>query len=592
MTSNFDITKGKYSLNRVSANPVFHQDVIKTGNKDNAKLQKMFNAFDVDRDEVISTEEQVEFVKFFKTFDTNKDGQLSTAEFDAYVDGNVIRDFFQKVMNAMNQSESVPLAEAEAFANQYKSALPEDTVAVNKKITNSKNTSESEAAETQKKQDSAAKIDSTGTGTIEIQDSVQKPVPERSEADNNQTLHKYVVQMDESFTQIIKKSLKAQGIEKPTPEQIKEAKEQFKLDNPKAIKTNRKGYEFLLVGAEVKLRGNVSYAKDSDATIADWCKKYPHLVLYPQAKSSTGKTAQAAKSKSIKPTKPAKSQDERKSEIQKNLENITPDLSPKMEIDEKLQKTADSITEAQKIAPDFKKSLDDILTHDIVGADSARISMSRINKYNVAYIVDDTTANRIDNVLGLNKNDVKKRILAPMVERAGEVGAISEEEKEVINGKLSLDDMQGWINTLSERIKSADSAIKKEAAENKSAVQQEQTALKLINDNKELFANSLQSLVRMVDMAENQQDEVKKSNENLQNAVLQDGTEIFIKRDDSGEIIAVAIKNSNSTQKTDVVFADGQAAFQTVNDKEPIIINGTMFNFAEIKALAERIFVK
>ena len=40
MTSNFDITKGKYSLNRVSANPVFHQDVIKTGNKDNAKLQK------------------------------------------------------------------------------------------------------------------------------------------------------------------------------------------------------------------------------------------------------------------------------------------------------------------------------------------------------------------------------------------------------------------------------------------------------------------------------------------------------------------------------------------------------------------------
>ena len=221
MTSNFDITKGKYSLNRVSANPVFHQDVIKTGNKDNAKLQKMFNAFDVDRDEVISTEEQVEFVKFFKTFDTNKDGQLSTAEFDAYVDGNVIRDFFQKVMNAMNQSESVPLAEAEAFANQYKSALPEDTVAVNKKITNSKNTSESEAAETQKKQDSAAKIDSTGTGTIEIQDSVQKPVPERSEADNNQTLHKYVVQMDESFTQIIKKSLKAQGIEKPTPEQIK-----------------------------------------------------------------------------------------------------------------------------------------------------------------------------------------------------------------------------------------------------------------------------------------------------------------------------------------------------------------------------------
>lgn len=120
-----------------------------------------------------------------------------------------------------------------------------------------------EAAETKKKEEAAA--------------AAEAEAKRKKEAEAPKS-HKYTVQPDESFTTVIKKALKAQGIENPTAEQIEAAKEQFKKDNPGAVKTNRSGYEYLLVGAEVNLPAKVDAPLDKTAAEAQWAKNHPELV--------------------------------------------------------------------------------------------------------------------------------------------------------------------------------------------------------------------------------------------------------------------------------------------------------------------------
>ncbi|MDR1327450.1 MAG: hypothetical protein LBJ74_03490 [Heliobacteriaceae bacterium] len=92
---------------------------------------------------------------------------------------------------------------------------------------------------------------------IESENEEEKP-KEKPVEEKPAELHSYTVQNGESFTNIIKKSLQAQGIENPTAEQIKEAKEEFKKNNPDAVKTSKKsGVEYLLVGAKVNLTGKL-----------------------------------------------------------------------------------------------------------------------------------------------------------------------------------------------------------------------------------------------------------------------------------------------------------------------------------------------
>src|SRR5574344_329590 len=75
---------------------------------------------------------------------------------------------------------------------------------------------------------------------------------EEEETENSE-LNPYTVQYKDRFDDVIKKDLKAQGIDNPTDEQIKEAKETFKKNNPDAIKTTKSGTEYLLVGSKIKL---------------------------------------------------------------------------------------------------------------------------------------------------------------------------------------------------------------------------------------------------------------------------------------------------------------------------------------------------
>ena len=92
------------------------------------------------------------------------------------------------------------------------------------------------------------------TGEMRIQSAAQKP---------SDGLYTYTVQANESYTELMKKVLHAQGIANPTPQQITDMKNQFQADNPGAVRKTKKGVEFLLVGSSVKLRADIGDRQNS-----------------------------------------------------------------------------------------------------------------------------------------------------------------------------------------------------------------------------------------------------------------------------------------------------------------------------------------
>lgn len=88
--------------------------------------------------------------------------------------------------------------------------------------------------------------------------------PYSNEIPTTKELHSYTVQNGESLTSVLKKQLFAMGITNPTKKQIEEAKVEFKKNNPNAVKRNKHGVEYLLVGAKVQLSGDGSKIIDKN----------------------------------------------------------------------------------------------------------------------------------------------------------------------------------------------------------------------------------------------------------------------------------------------------------------------------------------
>lgn len=79
----------------------------------------------------------------------------------------------------------------------------------------------------------------------------------------------YTVQNGETLTGLLKKSLKAQGIENPTKEQIAEAKAEFIKNNPKGVH-GPKGKEILWAGDVVKIAGNLEDKNNAEQVKNDY----------------------------------------------------------------------------------------------------------------------------------------------------------------------------------------------------------------------------------------------------------------------------------------------------------------------------------
>lgn len=312
----------KFDLTQVSTEGITKEEAAK---KD-AKLIEIFNVLDSDKDGKLSAKELADAMDIFGSYDTDGNKKLSKKELDALADDinatlgtsgkerikrSDIKDFLGNIMAASKNDEkkavSAVLAEAkmqqaqaeheqkmQKLDNEAKKLGYEPTnnegVYYNKeknayvmydeasktfkpaKYDNEKKSFEfktedeikaDEAAEAKKKEEAAA--------------AAEAEAQRKKEAEAPKT-HKYTVQPDESFTSVIKKALKAQGIENPTAEQIEAEKEQFKKDNPGAIKKTKSGYEYLLVGAEVNLPAKVDAPLDKAAAEAKWAQNHPELV--------------------------------------------------------------------------------------------------------------------------------------------------------------------------------------------------------------------------------------------------------------------------------------------------------------------------
>ena len=700
----------KYDVTKVSTESVNQEEVAKK----NAKLIEIFKRFDISKDGKLDSTEMAMAMDYFSSLDESGDDKISKKEFqeaaEAFneemqltgkdkVDAKDLKTFIKNLFSA---TKNDPTEETQKLLSQYLKEQQNIQLEEKQRLIDDdakrRGWEWSQDGAYWDKEDNKYYLpNAEGTEFVEVHwsDSEQrfKVMSAEELAELNAALEKqraqqeaadeeaknktygYVVQSGDKFTEVMTKVLQAQGIENPTEEQIAEAKEQFKKDNPNAIRTTSSGYEFLMVGEQVKLRGEVEYAKNSQEAVAQWAQDNPDLVwkpktekvqeeaaeeeaeevqqrangdLTPDEKAQADKAAQEAgyrktncigiyyddankqhykynpetgqleklDATTVNPNgtyfleettedgtvtkyydkngnevteeeynklSQEKTLEERAKDVKKASDSIMPDTTA-------LTNKAKAIEEAKTQAAQATKELEEILSHDWIGDGDFIKAMKDKTKYNkdtMAYIVygiEGSIAEKIDNMFGLDEEDVYNYIIIPLREKSKELGLNVTDVTE----DSSLQEMQDAIALMAANIKAVEEETT-EAAE----------GAKKINENKELFVKSNNSLARVVDMAENNPDSVTRgtTEKGSEYCSLEDGTEIFIKRDKEGNIISVQIYNPGgpdnhydiSYNASGTVFFDPDGKY-TGSGGYKEKIEDAPFDFDKIKALAERIF--
>ena len=634
----------KYDFTKVSTSEVTREEIVKKNNR----LIDIFKHFDTDKDGKLNSAEMAKAMEAIDSFDTSGNDKLSKKELQKAAeqfneaknltgDNKVkAKDFKEFVKNMFAATKGDTMADTQKVLEEYEKQQAQlkkqafwaelDKAAADWGFEPTKNEGVywSEQEKMYAKYDAENKSLRYAKWNNETQEfefmtdeeinaaraANQNPVEKEEETPE---LHKYTVQPGESFKKKKKKSLAAQGIENPTDEQIAQAKEQFKKDNPDAVKTLKNGYEFLDVGAEVNLQGEVESPMTSEEAEIAWAKANPNLVSeawikdHPDVKLDRTPPAgedpvdPAGGDPKAKGTGDPKTPEQRAADVKAMADDIAPDYTPKEKLNDRLQNGAKEVANNQEKGKKAKENIDNILDYEWTGADSFRSAMNNkeyYNKYTIAYIVDENIAERIDNVLGLDKKDVYKYILTPLKEAASEVPGVDKDYIASINEDMSLEEMQEVINNLSKEIKDEDEFVTEEANKNLAAVNDEAADLKKLKNNEEFIKKSNLSLARVVDMVENEPDNVTftKGEDGREYAELPDGTAIRITRDDDGNIKYVDIMNPGGPDSTfDIGYRQSGNMYFDPDGKsdgsgkyKESIQGG--FDFAKIKALAERIF--
>lgn len=236
MSEDYKINGSSYDLSKVPKKALEKDDTIKK----NKAFDLIFDALDKNKkDAKLDSKELATFFSNLKKADTDKNKDISQRELEAIT----------KELNKQNSGRTeIKVADVEGFFSHVMAEASDvddkDKISVEEAL---------------KAEDS----DNTDTDTDTDTDS-----------DDSSGTHSYTVQMDEDYTDIIKRSLKAKGVEEPTEEQIKTEKENFEKNNPGAVKRNKSGVEYLLVGAQVKLEGELENKDNSQEQIDLWVDKY------------------------------------------------------------------------------------------------------------------------------------------------------------------------------------------------------------------------------------------------------------------------------------------------------------------------------
>ncbi len=316
----------RFDVNQVSKEGISKEEIEKAAKKNN-RLLNIFKAFDADGDGALSAKELANAMDTFGVYDKDGNQKLSNKEFvqmaSEYRDLgnevlakdfknflNVVRRFTKKdakesteklvfigVMNDNAEKTGMKIIDEQEGIYQntekgyyYKVGLNEENKYA---LLQAKYNEETQSYEYMSKDEikerylsearanaELAKAEAKAKAEAEAKAKAEAEAKARAEAEAAEKAkpqHTYVVQSGDSFTEVIKKSLQAQGVENPTKEQIAQEKEKFKKYNPDAVKTAKNGVEYLLAGDEVKLHGEVAYEKSAEEAEAQWAEEHPDL---------------------------------------------------------------------------------------------------------------------------------------------------------------------------------------------------------------------------------------------------------------------------------------------------------------------------
>lgn len=236
MSEDYKINGSSYDLSKVPKKALEKDDTIKK----NKAFDLIFDALDKNKkDAKLDSKELATFFSKLKNADTDKNKDISQKELEAIT----------KELNKQNSGGTeIKVADVEGFFSHVMA----------------------EASDVEDKD----KISVEDALKAEDSDKTDTDTDTDTDSDDSSGTHSYTVQMDEDYTDIIKRSLKAKGVEEPTEEQIKTEKENFEKNNPGAVKRNKSGVEYLLVGAQVKLEGELENKDNSQEQIDLWVDKY------------------------------------------------------------------------------------------------------------------------------------------------------------------------------------------------------------------------------------------------------------------------------------------------------------------------------
>ena len=292
----------KYDLSKVSTETVSQEEIAKK----NAKLIEIFKSFDVNKDGKLSSAEMALALQAFDSLDISGDDKISKKEFQAAAEN------FNKNMK-LEGKDQVDAKDLKTFVKALFSATKGDPTAETQKVIEQYN-KEQEQIALQQKQDAVEadakrrgwewsldgaywdkknnkyylpNADMTAFEEVHWSDAEQKfkvmsadelaeleaakaaeaEAKNKAAEESQPATFDYTVQNGESYNDLIKRILAKKGIENPTEEDIAAAKAEFEENNPGAVRKNKKGVEYLMVGDKVKLGADLGDLNNSSEQI-------------------------------------------------------------------------------------------------------------------------------------------------------------------------------------------------------------------------------------------------------------------------------------------------------------------------------------
>ena len=226
----------KYDTSQISADGITKEERAELEKK-NKRLIDVFKAFDMDGNGDLNKLELAAAMDAFSRMDADGNKKLSKKEFNAAaeefnttfgtdIQGKDLKAFMKAVGKSSKGDEKVS---TQGVIDDYKK----------------------EQLEAKKKAEAEAKA--KAEAEAEAKAKTEQEAKAKAEQERLATPTDYTVQRGESFTDLLKRSLEAQGKE-VNEENLAEAREEFMKNNPGALK-EKNGKEYLLMGEVVKLPG-------------------------------------------------------------------------------------------------------------------------------------------------------------------------------------------------------------------------------------------------------------------------------------------------------------------------------------------------